>query len=144
MNHGDDKPTRSSGSSYLGKPATGLLATLGIVVTEATAERVVATMPVTAAHLQPHGILHGGASVALAETVASVGASVTLEASERAVGLEINANHVRAVATGTLTATALPLHRGRRTQVWVIEIRDPRGRLVCASRCTLAIVAATE
>src|SRR5690606_5280951 len=134
MNPGEGKPTRSDGSSYLGTRDTGLLATLGIVVTEATPERVVASMPVTAAHLQPHGILHGGASVALAETVASIGASVTLAGAQRAVGLEINANHLRAVTTGTLTATAVPLHTGRRTQVWTVEIREEQGRLVCASR----------
>jgi len=135
------KPIRPDGTSYLGTRATGLMATLAIEVLEATPERVVARMPVTAAHLQPHGILHGGASVALAETVASIGASVGLADSQRAVGLEINANHVRSVSSGTLVATAVPLHAGRRTHVWSVEIRTEEGKLVCASRCTLAVVA---
>lgn len=136
------EPTRPDGTSYLGTRPNTLSATLGIVVTEATSDRVVASMAVTTGHLQPHGILHGGASVALAETVASIGASVGLEGGARAVGLEINANHIRAVTGGTVIATATPLHRGRRTHVWTVEIRDEQRRLVCVSRCTLAIIAA--
>lgn len=133
---GDD---RSSG--YLGTMPNTLMATLGISVREASGERVVATMPVTPAHHQPHGILHGGASVALAETVASIGASLALpEAGGSVVGLEINANHLRPVRDGVLTAVATPLHQGRRTQVWAVEIRDAASRLVCTSRCTLAVL----
>src|SRR5690606_34278983 len=109
--HGTPEPTRPDGTPYLGTRPDSLMATLGITVTEASNDRVVATMLVTTGHLQPHGILHGGASVALAETVASIGASVGLPRTDRAVGLEINANHVRSVATGTVTATATPLHR---------------------------------
>ena len=135
-------PLRRDGSSYLGTAPDSLLATLGIVVTEVTDDRVTATMPVTSVVHQPHGILHGGASVALAETVASIGASARLAPHERAVGLEINANHVRSVSDGTLTAVATPLHRGRRTHVWSVEIRDDSRKLVCVSRCTLAIIAA--
>lgn len=129
----------------LGTLPGSLMETLGIVITEATPERVVATMPVTPAHHQPFGILHGGASVALAETVASYGASASIDASEQsAVGLEINANHVRPVRDGLLTAVGTPLHKGRSTQLWSVEIRDERGRLVCISRCTLALVRARE
>jgi len=125
----------------LGTPPDTLMETLGIVLTEASPERVVATMPVTPAHHQPFGILHGGASVALAETVASFGSSVSIDTTRRrAVGLEINANHVRSVTGGTLTAVGTPLHLGRSTQVWSVEIRDEAGRLVCVSRCTLALV----
>lgn len=115
-----------------------LLATLGIEVIEATKDRVVATMPVGPRVHQPFGLLHGGASLALAETVTSIGAWHNVDrAKEFAVGLEINANHVRAVREGTVTATATPLHVGRRTQVWEARIVDDRGRLVCVSRCTL-------
>ncbi|MEJ2292668.1 MAG: hotdog fold thioesterase, partial [Deinococcales bacterium] len=109
-----------------------LMETLGIVINEATPERVVATMPVTTRHHQPYGILHGGASVALAETVASYGSMVSVDGSgQQAVGLEINANHVRPVREGTLTAVGTPIHKGRTTQLWGVEIRDDAGRLVC-------------
>lgn len=118
-----------------------LLATLGIEVTEATRERVVATMPVGPRVHQPFGLLHGGASVALAETVASTAAWMNVDqAAEIVVGIEINANHLRAKRDGVVTATATPLHVGRRTQVWDVRIADEEGRLVCASRCTLAVV----
>jgi uncharacterized protein (TIGR00369 family) len=129
-------------STMLGSPAGTLLETLGIAVLEAGPDRVVARMPVTPAHHQPFGLLHGGASLALAETVASIGAVVALRGTDlTAVGLEINANHLRAVTGGSVTAEATPLHRGRTTQVWQVDIRDERGRRVCVSRCTLAVVA---
>ncbi|HZJ08752.1 MAG TPA: PaaI family thioesterase [Trueperaceae bacterium] len=136
----DKRAGRDPAQRYLGTVADTLLETLGIVVTEVGPERVVATMPVTPAHHQPHGILHGGASVALAETVASIGASVELQDYQRAVGLEINANHLRQVTSGLVTAVATPIHRGRRTHVWAVEIREPTGKLVCVSRCTVAIL----
>ena len=115
-------------------------ATLGIEITEASAERVVATMPVEPRHHQPLGYLHGGATVALAETVASVGAYLAAPDGHTAFGMEINANHLRPKRDGTLTATAEPLYAGRSTQVWEIDVRDERGKRVCVSRCTLAIV----
>lgn len=120
----------------------GLSDTLGIRIVEFTPERVVATMPVDDRTHQPFGLLHGGASVALAETVASLGGALHVDR-ERAgvVGVEINANHVRSVREGTVTATAIPLHVGRTSQVWTIELVDERGRRVCVSRCTLAVVA---
>ena len=118
-----------------------LIQTLDIEVLEATKERVVATMPVTAKVHQPFGLLHGGASVALAETVASLGAYFWVKDSGMtAVGLEINANHLRGKRDGIVTATALPLHCGRSTHVWEVKITDESNRLVCISRCTLAIV----
>lgn len=127
--------------SFLGTPANTLLETLDIDVTEATPERVVATMPVGPQVHQPYGILHGGASVVLAETVASIGATVSLDLTrQRAVGLEINANHVRAKRDGVVTAVATPLHKGRSTHIWSIEIRDEQEKLICVSRCTLAIL----
>ena len=115
-----------------------LLTTLGIEIVEATKDRVVARMAVGPKVHQPFGLLHGGASLALAETVVSVGAYLTVDREkESAVGLEINANHVRAVRTGTVTATATPIHVGRRTQVWEAKIVDDAGKVVCVSRCTL-------
>jgi 1,4-dihydroxy-2-naphthoyl-CoA hydrolase len=119
---------------------TGLMGLLGLDVVVATRERVVVRMPVTAGHLQPFGYLHGGASVALAETAASVGGFLNAPEGAAAFGLEINANHLRPVRTGVLEAEATPLHVGRTTQVWQIEIRSEAGQLVCASRCTLAVV----
>jgi len=102
---------------------------------------VVATMPVDHRTRQPYGILHGGASVALAETVASIGATMNVDrATSVAVGLEINANHMRPKRDGVVTGTATPIHRGKSTQVWDVRIVDEEGRLVCVSRCTLAVV----
>ena len=122
-------------------PSRGLADTLGIEVTELTPERVVATMPVDERTRQPFGILHGGASVALAETVVSLGAWRSIDDTHfAAVGLEINANHVRSKRDGIVRAVATPVHRGRTTQVWTAEISDEAGRLVCICRCTIAIV----
>ena len=119
-----------------------LLSTLGIEIVEATRERVVARMPVGPRVHQPFGILHGGASLALAETAASTAAWMQVDqARETVVGIEINANHLRAKRDGVVTATATALHVGRLTQVWDVRIADEEGRLVCASRCTLAVVA---
>ncbi|UBV44376.1 hotdog fold thioesterase (plasmid) [Deinococcus taeanensis] len=116
---------------------------LGIEILEAGGDRVVARMPVERRVHQPFGVLHGGASVALAETVASLGAHLSVAGQGMtAVGLEINANHLRAVRSGAVTATATPIHQGRTTQVWQIEITDEQGRAVCVSRCTLAVIAA--
>ena len=118
-----------------------LLTTLGIELVEATKERVVARMPVVPRVHQPFGSLHGGASVALAETVASTGAWLNCDQSrERVVGIEINANHLRGKRDGTVTATATPVHVGRRTQVWEVRIEDELGKPVCISRCTVAVV----
>ena len=122
-------------------PTRGLANVLGIEIIELTPNRVVASMPVDERTRQPFGILHGGASLALAETVASLGAvmNVDLERSS-AVGLEINANHLRAKRDGRVRATAVPFHLGRSTQVWDIRIVDEEDRPVCISRCTLAVV----
>jgi 1,4-dihydroxy-2-naphthoyl-CoA hydrolase len=123
------------------KSPHNLATSLGIEVTELTAERVVATMPVDERTRQPFGILHGGASVALAETVASLGASMNVDLeTSLAVGLEINANHLRSKSEGVVTGTALPIHLGRSTQVWEVKIVDEQSRPICISRCTLAVV----
>jgi uncharacterized protein (TIGR00369 family) len=126
---------------YRSVPLSGLPTTLGIEMLELSGERVVATMPVDERTRQPFGILHGGASIALAETVASFGATASIDR-ERfvAVGQEINGNHLRPKTHGLVRATGVPVHVGRSTQVWSIEIRDEEGRLVCISRCTMAIV----
>ncbi|MGN1400230.1 MAG: hotdog fold thioesterase [Bacillus sp. (in: firmicutes)] len=118
-----------------------MISTLGIEIKEMEEGKVVATMPVDDRTRQPFGLLHGGASVALAETVASIGAYTLLnEESEAAVGLEINANHLKGKRDGIVTATAIVLHRGRSTMVWDIKIRDEEMNLVCVSRCTMAII----
>jgi uncharacterized protein (TIGR00369 family) len=118
----------------------GLGATLGITRQVVEKDRVVLTMPVTPAVHQPFGVLHGGASAALAESAASIGANLNCSDGYAALGVEINANHLRSTTEGMLTATAIPVHVGRTTQVWTIEIKDQDGRMICVSRCTLAIV----
>jgi 1,4-dihydroxy-2-naphthoyl-CoA hydrolase len=115
--------------------------TLGIELVELTKERVVATMPVDERTRQPFGILHGGASVALAETVASLAATMNVDLDRSyVVGIEINANHIRAKKEGRVTGTATPVHVGRSTQVWSVQIVDEQHRVICVSRCTLAVV----
>lgn len=114
---------------------------LGIEVIELTRDRVVLTMPVDERTRQPFGILHGGASVALIETAASLGAWRNVDREhEAAVGLEINANHLRAKRDGTVRCIATPIHRGRTTQVWTATITDEQNRPICTGRCTLAVV----
>ena len=118
-----------------------MITTLGMWVTEIGDDFVRGTMPVDARTKQPFGLLHGGASVALAESLGSLAGTMCVDATQQmAVGLDINANHVRAVTEGVVTGTARPLHIGRNTQVWEIRIEDEQGRLVCISRLTLAIV----
>src|ERR1700688_1170553 len=118
-----------------------LIGHLGIRFTEVGDDFVRATMPVDARTKQPYGLLHGGASVALAETLGSTGATMCVDAREYlCVGQEINANHVRAARSGLVTGTARPVHLGGRTQVWTIDIRDDAGNLVCTSRLTIAII----
>ncbi|HYW36486.1 MAG TPA: hotdog fold thioesterase [Balneolaceae bacterium] len=116
--------------------------TLGIKFLSFKKNEVKATMPVDKNTIQPFGILHGGASVALAESVASIGAWLNVnEDSKTAVGVEINANHIRAVPQGdSVIATSRPVHRGKKTQVWETKIHTSDGQLACISRCTLAIV----
>lgn len=116
---------------------------LGIVFSAAGEDWLQATMPVDERTRQPYGILHGGASVVLAETLGSSAGNLCVDTAKQiCVGLEINANHVRAVRSGTVTGTARALHVGRSTQLWEIRIEDEQGRLVCISRLTLAVVAA--
>jgi uncharacterized protein (TIGR00369 family) len=103
-------------------------------------DRVVLSMDVTPRVHQPFGVLHGGASAALAESAASIGANMNCPDGFVALGQEINANHLRPKVAGSLTATAVPVHLGRRSQVWTIDIVGEDGKLVCVSRCTLAVI----
>lgn len=120
---------------------TGLVPHLGIELTECGADFLKGRMPVDERTRQPFGLLHGGASVVLAETLASVGSAATIDLTRKiCVGLEINANHLRGVKSGWVTGVARPVHLGRTTHVWDIRIVDETERLVCISRCTVAIV----
>jgi 1,4-dihydroxy-2-naphthoyl-CoA hydrolase len=114
---------------------------LGIEFTEVGEDFLKGRMPVDDRTRQPYGLLHGGASVALAETLGSVGAAMVVDHHRfNAVGLEINANHVRGVREGYVTGVARPLHIGKTTQVWEIRITDERDKLTCVSRITVAII----
>lgn len=114
---------------------------LGIEFTEIGEDYLEATMPVDHRTKQPMGLLHGGASVTLAETLGSVAASLTIDLSKQAcVGLEINANHVRAVKEGKVKGVAKPVHIGKSTQIWEIKIYDGADKLCCISRITMAIL----
>jgi 1,4-dihydroxy-2-naphthoyl-CoA hydrolase len=118
-----------------------IIEAIGIEVANLSEDRVVATMPVHGPTRQPFGVLHGGASVVLAETVASLGTyNLIDQESQLAMGLEINANHIRAKSDGIVTAVGTPLHRGRKIMVWDVRITDEDERLICVSRCTGAVV----
>lgn len=141
--------TDQPSSPFLGNPTVAQLNALsegtamqplGIVFTDIGPDYVRGTMPVDARTRQPYGLLHGGASVLLAETLGSSAGNLCVPAGQRCVGIEINANHVRAARDGIVTGTARPLHIGASTHVWETRIEDERGRLVCVSRLTLAVV----
>lgn len=114
---------------------------IGIVVTELGENLLKGTMPVDHRTVQPMGILHGGASAALAETLGSLAANLVVDSNKKyCVGLDINANHIRAAKKGLVTGIAKPLHLGSSTQVWSIEIFDEENKLVCISRLTMAVL----
>jgi 1,4-dihydroxy-2-naphthoyl-CoA hydrolase len=114
---------------------------LGIDVTELGEDFLTGTMPVDHRTVQPMGILHGGASVALAETLGSLAANLVVDPEKHyCVGLDINANHIRSAKGGFVTGTARPIHLGGSTQVWSIEIKDEKNKLVCISRITMAVL----
>ncbi|MEX2585611.1 MAG: PaaI family thioesterase [Balneolaceae bacterium] len=127
-------------SLMAGKPT--MADAIGIEFQLLSRDQVVATLPVTDRTVQPMRILHGGATVALAESVMSVGALLHLDSDDlTAVGLEINANHLKTVKEGgQITASAEPIHIGRKIHVWQTRITDQDGRLISISRCTLAII----
>lgn len=118
-----------------------LIEHIGIEFTEIGDDFIRATMPVDARTRQPYGLLHGGASVALAETLGSMGSAMCIDIEKfQCVGQDINANHVRAARSGHVTGTARPVHLGGRSQVWSIDIVDEAGKLVCTARLTMAII----
>jgi 1,4-dihydroxy-2-naphthoyl-CoA hydrolase len=118
-----------------------LIGNLGIVFTEIGEDFVRGTMPVDRRTIQPYALLHGGASVALAETLGSMGAAMCVDSAQfQVVGQEINANHVRAARSGLVTGTARPVHLGGRTHVWSIDIVNDDQKLVCISRITMAVI----
>ncbi|MEI6662402.1 MAG: hotdog fold thioesterase [Comamonadaceae bacterium] len=114
---------------------------LGIEFVEVGDDFIVGRVPVDARTHQPFGLLHGGVSVVLAETLGSCGAAYSSPVGHQAVGLDINANHLRGVKSGWVIGTARPIHRGRTTQVWQIDLRNEAGEMVCTSRLTVAILA---
>jgi 1,4-dihydroxy-2-naphthoyl-CoA hydrolase len=116
------------------------IAHLGIEFLEIGDDFVRARVPVDARTRQPYGLLHGGVSVVLAETLGSIGAMYAAPEGHKAVGLDINANHLRGVTSGWVTGTARPVHIGRTTQVWAIDMVDDAGNLTCVSRITMAIL----
>jgi 1,4-dihydroxy-2-naphthoyl-CoA hydrolase len=139
LRDGFDWPAGASVDALNARSAGTLMQALGITFTELGHGYLRATMPVEPRTQQPYGLLHGGASVALAETLGS-SAGMLMAGDNAVVGLEINANHLRAVRSGLVTGTARPLHLGRSTQVWEIRIEDEAGKPVCISRITLAVL----
>ena len=114
-----------------------LMEKIGLEWLEIGPERIVARIPVES-NTQPYGLLHGGATAALCETIGSYGAAVVAGPESLPVGIELNVNHIRSVREGYVTATGMPLHSGRRTSVWDMQVRDDDGRLVAVARLTLA------
>ena len=133
------KPYTAAEANARGKDS--MLQTLGIELIEIGDDYLKARMPVDARTRQPGGVLHGGASVALAETLASWAATFCVDpAKSHCVGLEINANHLRPVADGHVYGIARPLHLGRKTQLWDVRISTEDGKLICVSRVTMAVL----
>lgn len=133
-----DEPSLDLANKHSADSAIGQL---GIELTEVGSDYLSARMPVDSRTLQPAGVLHGGASVVLAETLASWAATFVVDPLQSyCVGMEINANHLRPVTSGFVTGVARPVALGRRTQVWEIRITDEADKLVCISRCTMAVV----
>ena len=119
------------------------VAHLGMQFLEVGDDFIRGRVPVDTRTRQPYGILHGGVSVVLAETLGSCGAAYAAPPGQRAVGLDINANHLKSADTGWVTGTTRPLHIGRSTQVWQIELANDQGKLTCVARITMAILAPT-
>jgi 1,4-dihydroxy-2-naphthoyl-CoA hydrolase len=117
---------------------------IGIEITELTPDSIKGKMPVDHRTVQPMKILHGGASVALAESLGSIASNLIVDNSKYAcVGLDINANHLRPASSGFVYAEAKPIHIGKKTHVWGIEIKDEKGKMVCISRLTMAVIQVT-
>ncbi len=137
-----EEPLKEKADFYFNGTQKHMGHALGIEFEHISRDKMIATMPVNENTVQPFRILHGGASVVLAETLASVGAWFSLDGKDKtAVGVEINANHIRSVKEGGLVrGTATPVKKGSKVHVWETKIEDEKGKLVCVSRCTLAIV----
>ena len=114
---------------------------LGIEFLEVGDDFISARVPVDCRTIQPYGLLHGGVSVVLAETLGSCGAAYAAPSGHRVVGLDINANHLKSATSGWVTGVARPVHIGRTTQVWAIELHNDKGELTCVSRITMAVLA---
>jgi 1,4-dihydroxy-2-naphthoyl-CoA hydrolase len=128
-------------SDIQGKLKNNMCETIGIEITEVTPDSLKGKMPVDHRTIQPMGILHGGASVALAETLGSIASGLVIDSAKYAcVGLDINANHIRPATSGFVYGEAKPIHIGRKTHVWSIEIKNEQDKLVCISRLTMAIL----
>ena len=119
-------------------PGGALMEKLGLEFLDVSPERIVARMPVEG-NTQPYGLLHGGATASLCETIGSFGTALIAGPGKLVMGIELNVNHLKAVRRGHVTATGVPLHVGRTTAVWNMDVRDDEGRLVAVSRLTLAI-----
>lgn len=117
---------------------------LDIEFVEVGDDYLVARVPVNRQTCQPYGLLHGGVAVTLAETLGSCGAAFACQPGQKVVGLDINANHLRGATSGYVTGTARPVHLGRTTQVWQIEMRNDEGAMTCVSRITMAVLAARD
>lgn len=133
-----EKPSLEASNAF---NSTTILGVLGIEVNEIGDDFLRGTMPVDARTHQPFGILHGGASVVLAESLGSLAANLCIDSSKYyCVGLDVNANHLRSVRQGSVTGTAKPVHLGKSTQVWEIRIVDEADKPVCISRLTMAVL----
>ena len=136
-----DEELKAKVEQFLNIPQKHMGDALDIQFTSFRKDEIKASMPVSEKTVQPFGMLHGGASVVLAETLASVGAWLNAPEGKTAVGVEINANHLRSVSLGgSVSGTARPVQRGRQVEVWEVEIRNEQNKIVCVSRCTLMIV----
>ncbi|MDI6401189.1 PaaI family thioesterase [Balneolaceae bacterium ANBcel3] len=135
-----DKSLKERWEMFFSQRKEGLTDHLGISVTQIEKGSVRGVMPVTQKACQPFGLLHGGASVTFAETLASFGSWILLSSPRaRASAVEINANHIKPVSKGQLEAEATLVHQGKRIHVWTIQIKNAEGHLVCTSRCTVSV-----
>lgn len=142
MSHDQRRATPTAIEEYIAtmpQGMGGLNEKMGVELVEVSAERVVATMPVEG-NTQPYGLLHGGASVVLAETLGSIGSALHAHPDRVAVGVDINATHHRSATGGTVTGVATPAHLGRTSATWDVVITDERGKRVCTSRITCSLV----
>jgi 1,4-dihydroxy-2-naphthoyl-CoA hydrolase len=133
-------PVPGDHDGLLSMTREGVHRTLGVELVSASPERVELRLEVGPRVHQPYGLLHGGVSALVAESAASIGGALNVPPGHGVVGIELNASHLRAVRSGTLTAVATPARVGRRVQVWTIELTDDAGRAVCVARCTLSVI----